>query len=105
MVDPRAKDRYRIAIEDAEGPQRWFRSVGVLVANIAGWFDGIGTGSIDGTGPVNPGGRTIRVIDNTSGHVVLEFVEEFGDDARRSLAMLESDIESQTVTEFESRWL
>ncbi len=99
MTDALACDRYRIALDEPARPKRWFRGLGVIIANIALWIDGFGTG------PTNPGGRTIKVIDNSTGCVVLEFVEEFGDDARLSLAMLEKDIESLTAEDFESRWL
>ncbi len=99
MTDSPAGDRYRIIVDDAERSKRWFRSLGVLIANVAGWFEGLGSG------PSNPGGRTIKVMDNTTGLVVLEFVEEFGDDAQVGLSTLHSDIESQTVGEFRTKWL
>lgn len=99
MTDRPASDRYRILIDDVERPKRWFRSVGVLIANVASWFDGFGAG------PTNPGGRTITVVDATTGSVVLEFAEEFGDDARFALATVEHDLGSQTIGEFEAKWL
>ena len=99
MIDLPASDRYRIVIDEAKPPKRWFRLLGVLIANVAAWFDGFGAG------PTNPGGRTIRVIDTSTRDVVLEFVEGFGDDAQQSLAMLQDDVESQCVDAFRTKWL
>lgn len=99
MTELPANDRFRIVVDEAEPPTRWFRNLGVLIANIASWVDGFSTG------PTNAGGRTIKVIDNSTGHVVFEFVEGFGDDAQVSLSMLQDDIESQTVQQFTARWL
>ena len=99
MTEPPASDRYRVVVDEARPPKRWLRSLGVLLANVTSWFDGYGAG------PTNPGGRTIKVVDRSTGKIVLEFVEGFGDDERTSLSMLQHDLESQTVGEFTASWL
>lgn len=102
MSEPRAADRYEIAFERAQAPQRWFRSLGTLVANAAALFGGP---SGPGATPSNPGGRRVKVVDRDSGEVVLEFVEQWGDDAQVSLSVVEADLESLSVSEFQSKWL
>lgn len=103
----RATSRYRIVVTEAKRPQRWCRVLGVLAANIAGWFDGFGTGGVTGTGsgPTNPGGQTVSIVDDTTGEHVFEFVEGFGDDAHVSLSRVRDDLETQTVAEFEATWI
>ncbi len=98
-LDAPATDHYRIVVSEPARPQRWFRGLGVLIAHVAGWFEGFGSG------PVNPGGRPIDVVDVASGEVVLAFVEEFGDDKRFALATLQQDLDEQTVGDFRAKWL
>lgn len=94
-----AGDRYRIVVEEPARAKRWLRGFGTLIANVAGWFEGLVTG------PTNPGGRVIEVVDIRTGESVFEFVEEFGDDARMGLASIQHDLDTKTVGEFEAAWL
>ena len=99
MPELRAADRYEITVDDAPAPQRWFRALAALVLNAASSFNG------SGEGPSNPGGRRVKVVEQGTGHVVFEFVENFGDDAQVSLSTIQADMESQTLAEFQSKWL
>jgi hypothetical protein len=94
-----ATDRYRIVVEEPTAAKRWLRGFGTLIANVAGWFEGLVTG------PTNPGGRTVQIVDDRTGETVFEFVEEFGDDARMALATIQHDLDTKTVAEFEAAWL
>lgn len=98
-MDAPATDRYRIVVEEPATTKRWLRGFGTLLANVAGWVEGLTTG------PTNPGGRTVRVADQRTGETVFEFVEEFGDDARMALATVQHDLDTKTIAEFEAAWL
>ena len=99
MSETRAVDHYEITVEAAPIPQRWFRSLATLAAHVAALF-----GAPDPAG-VNPGGRRVKVLERSTGDVVLEFVKGHGDDTQVSLSLVQADLESVSLSDFQSRWL
>lgn len=94
-----ASDHYSIVIDEPAGATGWLRKMAVLVSNAAGVFEGFGTG------PKNPGGRTVKLVKANTDDVVLEFTEQFGDDSHVSVSAIESDLGSQTLEQFEQKWV
>ena len=47
----------------------------------------------------------MKVVERSTGDVVLEFVEGHGDDTQVSLSLVQADLESVSLSDFQSRWL
>lgn len=91
----RAAQRFRLEIVEPGRLSRTWRTVSLLVIGLIS----------DGRGPVNPGGRTARIVDVTSGAVVGEVGEPLGDDGGCSVRQLRGDLDRLDVGDFSARWL
>ena len=58
-----------------------------------------------GSGPANPGGGLIRVIEKSTGQVVGTFVEELGDDGQGTVSSMRADLTEMRADDFARKWL
>ncbi len=84
-----AADVYRLEIIPASRWRRIWAPVVILVASVVS-FDMAS----------NPGGRTLRIIDEQSGRVLDTVTESFGDDVDDPVSMVVADHERLTADEF-----
>ena len=89
-----AAEVYEVVIDQTARPNRFFRSVVVLVASLFAFGDG----------PRNAGGRILRVIDRRSGEAVFSHIEALGEDHPDMLHALQHDLDNLSATEFADRW-
>lgn len=58
-----------------------------------------------GSGPANPGGDLVRVVEKATGREALSAMEEMGDDGHGTVSSIRSDLSSMTAEAFATKWL
>lgn len=90
-----AVERFRLEIQEPSGLVSMIRSAVVLV---------VGALTL-GSGPANPGGRRVVVIDLETGRPVGQVAERIGDDVDNDVGMIHQDLRRLDAAAFAERWL
>lgn len=91
----RASDVYEMQREPLPAWRRLPRVIVVLVTNVLSM----------GSGPANPGGGAIRIIEKGSGREVSILVEQMGDDGQGVVSSISADLSVMSADDFASKWL
>lgn len=93
-MNTRASDVYEVVIDESALPKRLLRTVFVFVTNLFTM----------GSGPMNPGGRTITAVNKQTGEELFRHVEMLGDDEGGLLEGINRDIATMSADEFAKVW-
>ncbi|MEZ5245223.1 MAG: hypothetical protein R2707_09020 [Acidimicrobiales bacterium] len=95
LVSQRATDVYVVEHQPAAFWRRIPRFLVVFVTNVLSM----------GSGPANPGGNAVRIVDKRTGRVVATVVEQLGDDGQGTVSSMTADLAEMAADEFAEKWL
>lgn len=94
-MSQRATDVYELEREPVALWKRLPRLLVVFVTNVLSM----------GSGPANPGGGTVRIVEKRTGRVVSTVTEELGDDGRGTVSSMSADLAEMPADGFARKWL